>query len=210
VTIATMRTRLATAAGLALFSSTAYPAGGPLGIDHPWVRDETGPWRRSTVLGTQALAFAGTLGIAAWEGGETRLGLSAWKALDSAVAASAATMFVKRVFARSRPREGNDPDAWFQGAGNESFVSDEVARTAALVTPFILEYGAENPAVYTLAALPAYVGVSRMKAQAHWQTDVMAAATLGAAVGAYAHARHGAFFLDILPGGAMAGLKKRF
>jgi membrane-associated phospholipid phosphatase len=74
--------------------------------------------------------------------------------------------------------------------------------TAALVTSFILEYGAESPAVYALAALPAFVGVARLKAQAHWQTDVIAAATLGAAIGTYAHARPGSFFLDVLSGGA--------
>ena len=54
---------------------------------------------------------------------------------------------------------------------------------AALATPYILEYGHDNPAVYGLLAIPAYVGVARLKNHAHWQTDVIAGWALGATAG---------------------------
>jgi undecaprenyl-diphosphatase len=49
-----------------------------------------------------------------------------------------------------------------------------------------------------------------MKAQAHWQTDVLAGMAIGGALGYYAHARDSSFILEALPGGVMVGLKKRF
>ena len=45
---------------------------------------------------------------------------------------------------------------------------------AALVTPYVLEYGRDYPATYALLLLPLYVGAGRIKNQAHWQTDVVA------------------------------------
>ena len=47
------------------------------------------------------------------------------------------------------------------------------------VTPFVLEYGAEHPAVYALELLPLYDGIARVKSQAHWQTDVLASLASG-------------------------------
>ena len=63
----------------------------------------------------------------------------------------------------------------------------EAAEAAALVTPYMLEYGPDQPAVYLLALLPLYVGVGRVKAQAHWQTDVIAGWAVGGLSGWYAH-----------------------
>ena len=61
-----------------------------------------------------------------------------------------------------------------QGGSNDSFPSRESAGAAALVTPYVLQYGRDYPATYALLLLPLYVGVGRIKNQAHWQTDVLA------------------------------------
>ena len=55
-----------------------------------------------------------------------------------------------------------------------------MAHITAIVTPFIAEYRRDQPLVWALAGLPAYVGVARMKSQAHWQTDILAAMALAA------------------------------
>ncbi len=82
--------------------------------------------------------------------------------------------------------------------------------TIAAVTPFMLEYGRENPWVYGLAALPAYDAVARVKVQGHWQSDVIAGAALGFAAGFLAHQQDNPFILHALPGGFEIGFRKRF
>ena len=78
----------------------------------------------------------------------------------------------------------------------------------AIVTPFILEYRAETPAVYALEVLPLYDAIARMRVQAHWQTDVLAGFALGTATGYYAHQRDSPFVLGYMPHGIFVGLRK--
>jgi undecaprenyl-diphosphatase len=49
-----------------------------------------------------------------------------------------------------------------------------------------------------------------MKAQAHWQTDVLAGMAIGGGLGYATHSRERSFILEVLPSGVMVGLKKRF
>jgi membrane-associated phospholipid phosphatase len=61
-----------------------------------------------------------------------------------------------------------------------------------------------------LAALPLYVGAARLKSQAHWQTDVLAGAALGAGIGYFESTRNSAWSATVLPRGVTVGLSKRF
>jgi membrane-associated phospholipid phosphatase len=88
---------------------------------------------------------------------------------------------LKAATSRARPRQSDNPNLWFKGRGYRSFPSDEVALATAVTTSFIQEYRRDHPGVWTLALIPAYVGVARMKSQAHWQTDVLASVGIGAA-----------------------------
>ena len=85
-----------------------------------------------------------------------------------------------------------------------------MTHITAVVTPFIAEYGRDHPAVWTLAALPVYVGVARLKGQAHWQTDVIAGAALGAGIGYYEYTRESAWSATVLPHGITVGFRKKF
>jgi undecaprenyl-diphosphatase len=69
------------------------------------------------------------------------------------------------------------------------FPSGEVTTLASAVTPLVLEYGHDHPAVYALELLPAYDAIARVRSHAHWQSDVLAGWALGTAVGYYAHSR---------------------
>lgn len=191
-------------------SAPARADGGPLGIDHRLPLDDTGIWKQTNERSLRYLLVGGTLGIAAWEGGDSRLGQTAWKALDATLSGVVAATLAKKTFTRTRPRDGGDPDLWFQGSGNESFPSGAVTTVTAVITPYLMEYRRDVPAVWALALLPAYAGVARLKAQAHWQTDVLAGVALGGALGYYAHSRKSSFVLQVLPDGVMVGLKKRF
>lgn len=197
------------AAAVLLFAGTPVWAGqGILGLDHRLHYDNSGIWARHNQNVLIAAMIGGELGLGLWEGGDNRLGKTAWQAVDASALAGLSSNVMKPVFGRLRPNATPDPDQWHQG-GN-SFPSGEVSSITAMVTPFILEYLKDDPAVYALALLPAYDAVARMKVWGHWQSDVLAGAVVGAASGYWAHRRKSPFVLGLLPDGVAVGLHKRF
>jgi membrane-associated phospholipid phosphatase len=195
---------------VALWSAQARAGGGFLGIDHRLNFDNSGIWNRNvqnaliyTLVGAEVVG-------AVWEGGETRLGRTFWQSIDSSAIGAVSSEAMKHIFTRERPSQGNNPNAWFQGGSHYSFPSGEVTAVTAIITPFVLEYHDDYPAVYALELLPLYGAVARMKSQAHWQTDVLAGFALGTLAGYYAHSRDQPIILNILPGGFMIGIRKRF
>lgn len=159
------------------------------------------------VLGATILV---TIGGALWEGDETRLGRTFAQSVDSLVLSTLGAQAMKVAFSRERPSDTSNPDEFFKGHGNESFPSGEVTAIASAVTPFVLEYGPDHPAVYALEALTAYDMVARMKARAHWQSDVIVGAALGTGFGIWAHHRSSPLIVSWLPHGMMVGWSHRF
>lgn len=146
-----------------------------------------------------------SLGGALFLGSGDRLGRTFWQSSEAFFVAQAATEVLKRTTGRLRPRMTDDPNQWFEGG--KSFPSGHVSASAAMVTPLILEYKDDHPAVWALAAIPAYEMASRVKTRAHWQTDVLAGAALGVAVGYFQH-NNGPFIVRLLPGGVFVGFQK--
>jgi membrane-associated phospholipid phosphatase len=202
--------RAALACALTLRFTVAFAGGGPLGIDHKIPYDDSGIWKRSNQLLLENLTIAAVVGGSLWEGGESRLGNEFWRSLDSSVLGAVTSTALKEIFTRARPTQTDDPDKWFQGKGHYSFPSGEVTFISSAITPFVLDYGKDEPAMYALELLPLYDAIGRMKQHAHWQTDVLAGWAIGTASGYYAQHRDSPFFLDLLPGGFEAGLKTRF
>jgi PAP2 superfamily protein len=180
------------------------------GIDHLVTYDSSGIWKRSNQQALEYGLIGGEIGGALWLGGEDRLGKTFWQAIDSSALGGVTDEALKHIFTRSRPAQSPDPHLWFQGGGHYSFPSGEVTAATAIVTPFMLEYGRDQPAVYALALLPAYDAVARVKAHAHWQTDALASFALGTATGYLAHSRESPFILSVLPHGFAVGLRKQF
>ena len=189
---------------------SANAAGGLFGIDHRLAYDDSGIWKRRNQLLLQDAAALVVVAGALWEGDQTRLGHTYWQSVDSIVLGTASAAVLKVAFSRARPAQTDNPNDWFQGHGHNSFPSGEVAAITSAVTPFVLEYAAEHPAVYALELLPAYVAVARVKAQAHWQSDVLAAFALGTAVGYYSHNRTSSLSVGVLPGAVTIGWRTRF
>ena len=186
-----------------------YPADWSV-IDHRVQKDESGIWNPKVYRGLLgALSVAG-LGGALWEGSESRLGKTLWQTMDSELLAAGSTTAMKYVFRRKRPSETSDPNEWFCNSSDDSFPSTEAAISASLVTPFVLEYAGEHPAAYGLLALPLYVGIGRVKNQAHWQSDVLAGWAIGGLSGWYAHRRETPILVQVFPHGVFVGLKTRF
>jgi undecaprenyl-diphosphatase len=193
---------------LFLVSTAALAGGGPLGIDHTVPQSDTGIWSRGNQFALLYASIAGTTGLALWEGGDTRIGKSAWQSVDSMAAAGLIANAAKPVFGRLRPSETSDPDQWRQGG--KSFPSGEVSTIAGIVTPYVFEYRQEYPWVWMLEILPAYDAIARVKSSEHWQTDVLAGFAIGTGTGYWAHGRDNPFLLGVLPHGFYTGLKKEF
>ena len=188
----------------------AHGAGGPLGIDHRLAADDSGVWKRSNQIALQdATALFVAVG-ALWEGDDSRLGHTFWQSFDSVALGAGTTAGLKLVFSRSRPTQTSDPNQWFRGQGHNSFPSGEVMEITNAITPFVLEYGAEHPAVWALEALPIYDAIARVKVRAHWQSDVLASFVIGTAIGAYAHSRSSSLSVGLLPRGVTVGWRKSF
>jgi undecaprenyl-diphosphatase len=195
---------------LVLSSGAASAGGGPLGIDHAVAAQNSGIWKRSNQVFLQEVTPLVVVGGALWLGDDSRLGHTYWQSVDSLVIGTITSEGMKRVFGRTRPSETNDPNQWFKGSGHRSFPSGEVMEITTAVTPFVLEYGRDYPAVYALALLPVYDAIARVKVRAHWQTDVLASMLIGTGIGYYAHERSSAISVGILPRGVTIGWSKRF
>jgi len=180
------------------------------GFDHEWSLDQNGIWARKyqTALedGVIALELAGSL----WYGNDDPLGHTYWQTVDASVISGVAAQLLKYGFSRARPYQGDNPNAWFKGSGYESFPSGEVTLQASFVTPFIVNYGRQDPWIWALELLPAYDAVARLKSQAHWQTDVIAGWALGTGVGYWSTTRAVPLSVQILPRGLSVGFSKRF
>lgn len=185
-------------------------AGGPFGIDHRVHFDNRGLWNRNVQKGVMYGTVAAVIGGAFAFGDHHKLGDTFWRSLDAITVSSAAALVLKVTFQRERPSLTSDPNHFFSGIHHDSFPSGEVTAISAAVTPFIVRYGSQHPAVYLLAALPLYDAIARVKTHGHWQSDVLAGAVLGTAVGIWATHRQQSLVVGWLPGGFSVGYIHRF
>ncbi len=205
-----MRASIILALLLATVPLRAYAGSGPLGIDYELKKGDTGIFSRSIQLdlefGTVAFEAAGALFL----GNKQPLGHTFWQSADASIFAGLSAQILKLSFSRARPYQGDNPNAWFRGHGDQSFPSGEVTLQASFVTPFILDYRQAHPWIWTLELLPVYDGYARMKSQGHWQSDVLAGWALGTAFGYWATQRKVPLVVEILPKGLSVGFYKRF
>ena len=195
---------------VSMLSASAWACRSPHGIDHILRGGASGIYSRSTQIAVTDLSIVVTLGGALYEGNDSRLGQTFWQSTDAMLMTGVASAAAKLVFQRQRPRDGDDPCAWFQSSSDASFPNGEVANLAAIVTPFIAEYQHDHPWVWGLAALPAYMAAGRLKSQAHWQTDVLGGAVLGGTIGYLTHVYNPNFTASVLPRGFSIGYSTSF
>ncbi len=188
----------------------AHASGGPLGIDHRLHYDNSGIWKRSNQVALQYGTIVTIVGGALVFGDNDKLGDTFWRSVDALALGSLATQGLKLTFQRERPSTTSDPNRFFKGVHAQSFPSGEVTAITAAVTPFIVNYGEDHPAVYALALLPAYDAVARMKTRGHWQSDVLVGAAVGVGFGIWASHRDSPLILGWLPGGFQVGFVHHF
>jgi PAP2 superfamily len=187
---------------------SAHASGGPIGIDYEWKYDDAGIWKRSYQLDLEYAVLGTTAVGALWLGNDNSLGHSFWQDIDAEVISGVAAQGFKYAFRRARPRQGDNPNLWFDHG--QSFPSGEVTLQAAFVTPLIIDHVREDPWIVALELLPLYDAIGRMKVHAHWQTDTIAAWMLGTGVGYLTTTYKVPLIVRILPGGMSVGLYRRF
>lgn len=200
---------------LLLVIFTAFPlaaraASGPFGIDHRIAYDDSGIWARHDQKALMGATIVTVVGGSLLLGDQNKLGDTFWRSLDSMAVASAISQAAKWRFQRERPSQTNNPDEWFKGTRYDSFPSGEVTAIAGAVTPFVVAYGHDHPAVYALEVLPLYDAIARVKTRGHWQSDVLAGWAIGTAVGIWAARRQSPLILGWLPHGFEIGFIHRF
>src|SRR5471032_1158933 len=174
---------------MAVLAGPAFASCGWSRIDREWNYDASGVWNPNAYRSLVGVLAVADIGGAICEGSDTRLGKTLLQGVDSTVISSVAAEAGKHIFTRVRPGAANDPCLWFKGGANYSFPSGEASVAAGLVAPLIFEYANDNPIAYSLLLMPAYVGVARIKNQAHWQSDVIAGWAIGGISGWYSHQR---------------------
>jgi undecaprenyl-diphosphatase len=175
-------------------------------LDRKVTKDDKGFWGSHYYI-----PFASTIGVlsfAMYEGTESRIGKTTWQSLDAGLMSQIITEGVKRGAGRNRPREANSSSEW--GEGGKSFFSGHVSGMTALVTPYILEYKDDYPIVNLLWALPLHQMVGRVKAQAHWQSDVLVGALAGFASGYWAWKKETPLLLYFDTDKVFVGIKHSF
>jgi len=175
-------------------------------LDKKVTLDDKGFWGAHYNLPKYSIyaIFATTM----YEGTESRLGMTSWKSLESGVISQLITEGSKNIAGRKRPRNADNPNQWREGGA--SFFSGHVSGMTALITPYILEYKDDYPIVHSLWLLTAYEMVGRVKAQAHWQSDVIVGALVGFATGYFVHNRKYPLSLYFDEDKVVVGLKHRF
>ena len=200
--------------GLAVFVTAATSAiaqnCGWSHVDHRVNYDASGMWNPTVYRGIVNSLTVAQVGGALWEGSESRFGRTMWQGVDAQLIAVTTATIGSHITTRVRPKEQDNPCLWFQGGSNYSFPSGEASFSAALVTPYVLEYAHEYPADYALLLLPVYVGAGRIRNQAHWQTDVLAGWAVGGLSGWYAHSRDVPILIEVLPHEFAIGLHAKF
>lgn len=171
-------------------------------------KDESGIWGLHHDMPYYIIPAVGITALI--EGTETRFGKTSWKAVDAFIIGQAVTELIKRTTNRVRPRYTDSPDEWFNDYDDRSFPSGHVSSMASIVTPYILEYREDYPSVYLLALLPVHQMISRVKAQAHWQSDVLAGALVGFLSGLYSHKREYPILLYFDGDKVFTGIRYRF
>lgn len=185
-------------------------AGGPFGIDHRVAYDDSGIWARHDQKLLMGATIVTVVGGSLAFGSQDKLGNTFWRSLDSLVVSAAIAQGGKWVFQRKRPSQTDNPNEWFAGSQYQSFPSGEVAAISGAVTPFVVAYGHDHPAVYALELLPLYDAVARVKTRGHWPSDVLAGWAIGTGVGVWAASRDSPLIIGWLPGGFQVGFIHRF
>ena len=191
-----------------LFAVAALAEAG--GIDHRVAYDNSGIWAHNIQIAITDTLVVGEIAAGLWYGSEDRFGKTMWQSIDASAVSGVAAQAGKYIFTRSRPSQTDNPNEWFQGKGNYSFPSGEVTAVTSIVTPVMLEYGRDYPAVYALAAVPIYTSVARVKEWGHWQTDVLASLALGGLSGYWAHSRDSPLIVGLLPHAVSIGMRANF
>ena len=151
------------------------------------------------------------LAIATYYGSTSRFGKTSFRSITSLLGSILITDVLKKTTGRLRPRESDNPNVWFSDKkGNTSFTSGHVSGVTAIISSYILEYKQDYPSIQWLWLFTAHQMIGRVKAQAHWQTDVIAGALVGFFSAYIERKQKTPLILYLFKNNTFLGLKYRF
>jgi membrane-associated phospholipid phosphatase len=139
-------------------------------------------FRRMGDLGQLAGPAVGTLfAVQGWAAGNDKSKETAFLSYESFLWSGALCGGIKYAVGRERPSLSSDPFHFRPASGNASFPSGHTTAAFAAATVFSEQYPHWAVIIPSYAAASA-VGFSRMVANQHWGSDVVAGAMLGTVV----------------------------
>jgi membrane-associated phospholipid phosphatase len=137
------------------------------------------------------VAVVAATGTYAWLSGDHDGRREAWTMFEAGTLSTVTTYALKYAIAREGPDQTSSPNQWFKGGGR-SFPSQHASAAFAVGT-VLAESGNDEyrwlrrALGYGLGAVTSY---ERLKHNAHWLSDTVAGAALGAATGNFAMKRN--------------------
>lgn len=156
------------------------------------------------------VAVVAATGTYAWLEGDRNGRQEAWTMFEAGALSTVTTYALKYAIAREGPDQTSSPNQWFKGGG-KSFPSEHASAAFAVGT--VLAESGNDEYRWLRRALGYGLGVvtsyERLKHNAHWLSDTVAGAALGAATANFAMKRNYRNFNETswtvtpVPGGMM-------
>ncbi len=186
----------AAAAGTAVLLAVDVPLYGAIARNVKWT------WRGQSVFNTTLLLGDGLVDLmlfGAFAVGDGKARRTALEGIEALAAAAIVSQTGKHIFRVPRPSVDETEKRFFQRFSDDAFPSGHTMAAFATATVLSSEYPSLAPVAYPLAAL---VGLSVIKRQWHWPSDVLAGGTIGILLGRGAVlANHRRLQLTAAPGG---------
>lgn len=136
---------------------------------------------------TTHLLVAGFYGWGWWQEDERAKAVGVDAFLSAVIAGGLVTSKLKKAFGRDRPYLGGDAHAFdaFAGDGQDqrAFPSGHSTEAFAVASVIATHYADQPAVVWTAYGLATLTGLSRMKKDQHWASDVLAGSLIGWGVG---------------------------
>lgn len=136
---------------------------------------------------TTHLLVAGFYGWGWWQDDERAKAVGVDAFLSAVIAGGLVTSKLKKAFGRDRPYLEGDAHAFDAFAGNDqdqrAFPSGHSTEAFAVASVIATHYEEQPAVVWTAFGLAALTGLSRMRKDQHWASDVLAGSLIGWTIG---------------------------
>jgi membrane-associated phospholipid phosphatase len=155
----------------------------------PNTRDQTRWSGRVSQLGAAytVLGFSGGTYLFGKATGNRHIQETGWLAVEAIAHTQVVVFALKQASNRRRPADGGGGGFW---KGGNSFISGHAATSFAVASVFAYEYRHYVAVPIVAYSLASAISISRVSAQRHWVSDIVAGGTTGFVLGRFVYKRH--------------------